>query len=95
MPQFRATGISVSATTRTWYTMAASAIPYWVKNVGEATVYLGPVDPAAPTPVDVTDGYPLEPGEAIQMISDTGVGPEVLGFNTKSGNSEVRILGVF
>ena len=64
-----------------------------IKNVGDVTVYIGQVDPNETTGVSPYTGYPLLPNESITVPNPVGSTHRV-GFNTASGNTQLKILTV-
>lgn len=72
-------------------------IPFVMKNIGDATIYIAVVDSSALDPgsgVDYSQAYPLDPGESVQIPAKAGVGPNVFGFTTRTGQSKLAILGI-
>lgn len=66
--------------------------PLLVRNIGLNTVYVGRVQLSGSD--TVYQGYPIYPGESVSVPNALGTDTYCAGFNTDSGSSELRILGV-
>lgn len=68
--------------------------PVLVKNVGDITAYIGGVDSTnGSSVVDPNGGFPLLPGETREFPAQTNTNYR-LGFNTASGSTSLRVLGL-
>lgn len=84
----------VDATTRTVFSTTTGEA-FQVMNAGDNTVFVGAVTRTGSDIVDASSAWPINPGEKITVPAfDTEAGGSVFtaGFNTKTGNSIIRIL---
>jgi hypothetical protein len=76
-----------------WCLNAGNDFDVMIRNVGNVTVFIGPVDPNGSTGVDTNSGYPLLPGETITVPNPASASHRV-GFSTEEGHANFRILTV-
>lgn len=72
-----------------------SRTPVTFKNVGEVTVYIGSVPKSSGTAtIDTQAGYPLLPGQVIELPGLLASDSHIYAFNTAVANSALRIVSL-